>query len=71
MLSSDVDVTFISFGFFGKPEEIAKLGVGSQVASTGLVPGMEDRTVIIQSFDDPLQFEPYNIAADRNTSDLD
>jgi hypothetical protein len=41
LASGKYDVTFVSFNSFGTPEEIAKLGPGSQVASTGLVPGLE------------------------------
>jgi hypothetical protein len=41
--SGDYDVRFIKVRNFGKREEIAKIGVGSQVASTGLVPGLEGR----------------------------
>jgi len=41
LLSGKYDVRFLNFTNFGKPEEIAKLGVGSQTASTGLVPGLE------------------------------
>jgi hypothetical protein len=33
----------MNFRNFGKPEEIAKLGVGSQIASSGLVPGLEGK----------------------------
>ena len=42
-LSGDYDVIFMNFRNFGKPEEIAKLGVGSQIASAGLVPGLEGK----------------------------
>jgi hypothetical protein len=41
LLSGKYDVRFLNFRNFGKPEEIAKLGVGSQTASAGLVPGLE------------------------------
>jgi len=43
LVSGDYDVRFMNFRDFGKPEEIAKLGIGSQVASTGLVPGLEGK----------------------------
>jgi hypothetical protein len=43
LLSGDYDVIFMNFRNFGKPEEIAKLGVGSQIASAGLVPGLEGK----------------------------
>jgi hypothetical protein len=43
LLSGDYDVKFINFRNFGKPDEIAKLGIGSQIATTGLVPGLEGR----------------------------
>lgn len=41
LTSGDYDVRFLNFRNFGTPEEVAKLGVGSQTASTGLVPGVE------------------------------
>jgi hypothetical protein len=37
------DVLFIFFRNFGSPEEIAKMQIGSQVASAGLVPGVEGK----------------------------
>jgi hypothetical protein len=43
LLSGNYDVIFMNFRNFGKPEEIAKLGVGSQIASAGLVPGLEGK----------------------------
>jgi hypothetical protein len=43
LLSNDYDIRFINFRNLGKPDEIAKLGVGSQTASAGLVPGLEGR----------------------------
>jgi len=42
-LSADYEARFINFRNFGTPEEIAKLGIGSQTASTGLVPGLEGK----------------------------
>jgi hypothetical protein len=39
--SGNYDVRFLNFRNFGKPEEVAKLGIGSQTASTGLVPGLQ------------------------------
>lgn len=42
--SGDYDIKFINFRAFGKPDEIAKLNVGAQTASAGLVPGAEGRT---------------------------
>jgi hypothetical protein len=39
-LSGDYDVRFINVRNFGRPDEISKIGIGSQVASTGLVPGV-------------------------------
>jgi hypothetical protein len=39
--SGEYDVRALNFRNFGKPEETAKLGIGSQTASTGLVPGLE------------------------------
>jgi hypothetical protein len=41
LLSGNYDVGFLNFRNFGRPEEVAKLGIGSQTASTGLVPGLE------------------------------
>lgn len=41
LVSGEYDVRGLNFRNFGKPEEIAKLGVGSQTTSTGLVPGLE------------------------------
>lgn len=43
LLSGDYDVIFMRFRNFGKPEEIAKLGIGSQIASAGLVPGLQGK----------------------------
>lgn len=43
LLSGKYDTRFINFRNFGKPEEIAKLGIGSQIASTGLAPGVEGK----------------------------
>ncbi|HWY57761.1 MAG TPA: hypothetical protein VNZ03_25090 [Terriglobales bacterium] len=43
LLSGDYDVKFLNFRNFGKPEEIAKIGIGSQTASAGLVPGLEGK----------------------------
>jgi hypothetical protein len=43
LLSGAYDVRFVNFRNFGKPEEVARLGVGSQTASTGLVPGVEGK----------------------------
>jgi len=37
LLSGDYDVRFLNFRNFGAPEEIAKIGIGSQTASAGLV----------------------------------
>ena len=41
LMSGNFDVQFLNFRNFGKPEEVAKLNIGSQTASTGLVPGLE------------------------------
>lgn len=41
LTSGDYDVRFINFRNFAKPEEVAKLGIGSQIASTGLVPALK------------------------------
>ncbi len=41
LLSGDYDIKFLNFRNFGKTDEIAKIGVGSQTASAGLVPGLE------------------------------
>jgi hypothetical protein len=41
--SGKYDVMFMNFRNFGKSEEVAKLGVGSQIASSGLVPGIEGK----------------------------
>jgi hypothetical protein len=41
LVAAVYDVRFLNFRNFGKPEEIAKLGIGSQTASTGLVPRLE------------------------------
>ena len=43
LLSGDYDIKFLNFRNFGKPEEIAKIGIGSQTASAGLVPGLEGK----------------------------
>jgi hypothetical protein len=43
LLSNRYDVIFLNFRNFGKPEEIAKIGIGSQTASAGLVPGLEGK----------------------------
>lgn len=44
LLSGQYDVRFLKVRNLGKPEEIAKLGVSSQTASAGLVPGVEGKT---------------------------
>jgi hypothetical protein len=41
LASADYEIGALNFRNFGKPDEVAKLGVGSQTASTGLVPGLE------------------------------
>jgi hypothetical protein len=41
LLSGDYDIKFLNFRNFGKPDEVAKIGIGSQTASAGLVPGLE------------------------------
>jgi hypothetical protein len=41
LLSGRYDVQFLRVRNFGRPEEIAKLGVSSQTASAGLVPGVQ------------------------------
>jgi hypothetical protein len=41
LLSGQYDVRFLKVRNLGKPEEIAKIGVSSQTASAGLVPGVE------------------------------
>jgi hypothetical protein len=41
LLSGDYDIKFLNFRNFGKPDEIAKIGIGSQTTSAGLVPGLE------------------------------
>jgi hypothetical protein len=41
LLSGNYDVRFLNYRNFGKPEELAKLGVGSQTATSGLVPELE------------------------------
>jgi hypothetical protein len=41
LMSGNYDVRFLNFRNIGKPEEIAKIGIGSQTASTGLVPGLQ------------------------------
>jgi hypothetical protein len=38
LLSGDYDVKFLNYRNFGKEDEIAKIGIGSQTASAGLVP---------------------------------
>jgi hypothetical protein len=38
LLTGTYDVRFLNVRNFGTPEEMAKLGIGSQVASTGMVP---------------------------------
>jgi hypothetical protein len=43
LTSGQYDVRFLNFRNFGKPEEIAKIGVSSQTASVGLVPGVEGK----------------------------
>jgi hypothetical protein len=43
LLSGNYDIKFLNFRNFGKPDEIAKIGVGSQTASAGLVPGLEGK----------------------------
>ena len=43
LLSGDYDVRFLNFRNFGRPDEIAKIGIGSQTASAGLVPGLEGK----------------------------
>jgi len=43
LLSGSYDVRFLNFRNFGTPDEIAKIGVGSQTASAGLVPGLEGK----------------------------
>jgi hypothetical protein len=43
LLSGDYDVKFLTFRNFGKPEEMAKIGVGSQTASAGFVPRLEGK----------------------------
>ena len=43
LLSGQYDVRFLNYRNFGKPEEIARLGVSSQTASAGLVPGVEGK----------------------------
>jgi len=41
LTDADYAIEYIGFRNFGKTEEIAKLNIGSQIASTGLVPGLE------------------------------
>lgn len=41
LMSGNYDVRFLNFRNIGKPEEVAKIGIGSQTASTGLVPGLQ------------------------------
>ncbi len=43
LLSGQYDVRFLRVRNFGKPEEIDKLGVSSQTASAGLVPGVQGK----------------------------
>lgn len=43
LLSGRYDVRFLKLRNLGKPEEIAKIGVSSQTASAGLVPGIEGK----------------------------
>jgi hypothetical protein len=43
LLSGQYDVRFLKVRNLGQPEEIAKLGVSSQTASAGLVPGVEGK----------------------------
>jgi hypothetical protein len=43
LLSGQYDIRFLKVRNLGKPEEIAKLGVSSQTASAGLVPGVEGK----------------------------
>jgi hypothetical protein len=43
LVTGEYDVRFMNFRSFGKPEELAKIGIGSQIASTGLVPGLEGK----------------------------
>jgi hypothetical protein len=43
LLSGDYDVRFLNFRNFGTPEEMAQIGIGSQTASAGLVPGLEGK----------------------------
>jgi hypothetical protein len=43
LLSGRYDVRFLNFRNLGKPEDIAKIGVSSQTASAGLVPGVEGK----------------------------
>jgi len=43
LLSGNYDIKFLNFRNFGKPDEIDKLGIGSQTASAGLVPGLEGK----------------------------
>jgi len=43
LLSGDYDIKFLNFRNFGKPDEIAKIGIGSQTTSAGLVPGWKGR----------------------------
>jgi hypothetical protein len=43
LLSGQYDVRFLKVRNFGKPEEVAKIGVSSQTASAGLVPGVEGK----------------------------
>ncbi len=43
LLSGIYDIKFLNFRNFGTEGEIAKIGVGSQTASAGLVPGLEGK----------------------------
>jgi hypothetical protein len=43
LLSGSYDIKFLNYRNFGKPDEIAKIGVGSQTASAGLVPSLEGK----------------------------
>jgi hypothetical protein len=43
LLSGDYDIKLLNFRNFGKPDEIAKIGIGSQTTSAGLVPTLEGK----------------------------
>lgn len=43
LLSGQYDVRFLKVRNLSKPEEIAKIGVSSQTASAGLVPGLQGK----------------------------